>query len=272
MTLLDRYLDAARATLGEVAASQGEPLEAAARLVADSVAAGGVLHVFGAGHSQLVALDAYLRAGGLACVNPIVDPLLAPAAGHEVSRRERQQGLAATLLEGEDLRPGEVVLVVSNSGVNAVPVELAVGCRDRGLTVVALTNVDQAKATPARHPSGAKLHEVADVVVDNRCPAGDAAVPLDGPSDRGTPPGPIDRGTPPGFPGPLQPGPLRRVGPLTTVVGAAVVGALAARVAELLQQRGAGVPVLVSQNLDGGAAERNDELLRAYRGRTRLPW
>jgi uncharacterized phosphosugar-binding protein len=241
MTLLDRYFDAARATLGEVAASQGEPLEAAARLVADSVAAGGVLHVFGAGHSQLVALDAYLRAGGLACVNPIVDPLLAPAAGREVSRRERQQGLAATLLEGEDLRPGEVVLVVSNSGVNAVPVELAVGCRDRGLTVVALTNVDQAKATPARHPSGAKLHEVADVVVDNRCPAGDAAVPLDS----------------------------LRVGPLTTVVGAAVVAALAARVAELLQQRGAGVPVLVSQNLDGGAAERNDELLRAYRGRTR---
>jgi uncharacterized phosphosugar-binding protein len=255
MTLLDRYFDAARATLGEVAASQGEPLEAAARLVADSVAAGGVLHVFGAGHSQLVALDAYLRAGGLACVNPIVDPLLAPAAGREVSRRERQQGLAATLLEGEDLRQGEVVLVVSNSGVNAVPVELAVGCRDRGLTVVALTNVDQAKATPARHPSGAKLHEVADVVVDNRCPAGDAAVPLDGPSDRGTPLG--------------FPGPLRRVGPLTTVVGAAVVAALAARVAELLQQRGAGVPVLVSQNLDGGAAERNDELLRAYRGRTR---
>jgi uncharacterized phosphosugar-binding protein len=83
------------------------------------------------------------------------------------------------------------------------------------------------------------------VVVDNRCPAGDAAVPLAGPL---------------------------RVGPLSTVVGAAVVAGLAARVAELLQQRGAGVPVLVSQNLDGGAAERNDELLRAYRGRTRLPW
>jgi uncharacterized phosphosugar-binding protein len=245
MTAIDRYFDAAGAALAEVAATQGEPLEAAARLVADSVAAGGVLHLFGAGHSQLVALDAYLRAGGLACVNPIVDPALAPAAGLDVARVERTPGHAATVLQGEDLRPGEVVVVVSNSGVNPVPVEVALGCRDRGLHVVALTNVEQAKATAARHASGARLHELADVVVDNRCPAGDTAVAL------------------PGGDG---------VGPVTTVVGAAVVAALAARVAELLAERGAAAPVLVSQNLDGrDAAERNQTLLRAYRGRTRLP-
>src|SRR6266545_1327868 len=196
MTALDRYFASATATLAEVAATQGETLEAAARLVADSVADGGVLHLFGAGHSQLVALDAFLRAGGLACVNPIVDPALAPAAGLDVGRVERTPGHAATVLEGEDLRPGEVVVVVSSSGVN-------------------------------------------------RCPAGDAAVALAGGD---------------------------RVGPMTTVVGAAVVAALAARVAELLRERGATPPVLVSQNLDGrDATERNQRLLRAYRGRTRLP-
>ncbi len=136
-------------------------------------------------------------------------------------------------------------MVVSSSGVNPVPVEVALGCRDRGLQVVALTNIEQAKATAARHASGAKLHELADVVVDNRCPAGDAAVALAGGD---------------------------RVGPMTTVVGAAVVAALAARVAELLRERGATPPVLVSQNLDGrDATERNQRLLRAYRGRTRLP-
>jgi uncharacterized phosphosugar-binding protein len=245
MTAADRYFQTARDTLAEVAATQGEALEAAARLVADSVAGGGVLHLFGAGHSQLVALDGFLRAGGLACVNPIVDPALSPAAGPDVSRVERTSGHAATVLAGEDLRPGEVVVVVSNSGVNPVPVEVALGCRDRGLRVVALTNVEQAKATAARHPSGARLHDLADVVVDNRCPPGDAAVTLpDG----------------------------ERVGPTTTVVGAAVVAALAARVAELLLERGATPPVVVSQNLDGrDAAERNQRLLRAYRGRTRLP-
>jgi uncharacterized phosphosugar-binding protein len=245
MTALDRYFEAARGTLAEVAATQGDALEAAARLLADSVAGGGVLHLFGAGHSQLVTLDAFLRAGGLACVNPIVDPALAPAAGPGIAQVERTPGHAATVLQHEDLRPGEVVVVVSNSGVNPVPVEVALGCRDRGLLVVALTNVEQAKATAARHPSGAKLHELADVVLDNRCPTGDAAVALAGGD---------------------------AVGPTTTVVGAAVVAALTARVAELLLERGATPPVLVSQNLDGrDAGERNHQLLRAYRGRTRLP-
>ena len=241
--MLDRYVDAAASALGEVAATQGQALEEAARLVAASVAAGGMLHLFGAGHSQLLALDAYARAGGLACVHPILDPALSPAAGLEVARAERAEGRAAAVLEGEDLRPGEVVVVVSNSGVNAVGVEVALGCRERGLRVVALTNLEQAKATAPRHASGARLHELADVVIDNRCPPGDAAVALASGD---------------------------RVGPLTTVVGAAVVTALCARVAELLLEQGHRPPVLASQNLDGSPAIRdNAELMRPYLDRLR---
>ncbi|HZA83690.1 MAG TPA: sugar isomerase domain-containing protein [Actinomycetes bacterium] len=239
--MFDRYFEAAGHTLGEVAASQAGPLEVAARLVADCVAGGGVLHLFGSGHAQLLALDAYARAGGLACVNPILDPALSPAAGIEVALAERTVGHAAAILEAQDLRPGEVVLVASNSGVNPAPVEVALGCRDRGLAVVALTNFEQARATAPRHPSGARLHELADVVIDNRCPHGDTALELAS---------------------------GERVGPLTTVVGAAVVAALAARVAELVAERGQRPPVLVSQNLDGrAAAEANAELLRPYRER-----
>ena len=241
--MLDRYVDAASHALGEVAATQGEALEEAARQVAAEVAAGGVLHLFGAGHSQLLSLDAYVRAGGLACVNPILDPALSPATGLELAPVERTIGRAAAILEGEDLRPGEVVVIVSNSGVNAVPVEVALGCRERGLRVVALINLEQAKRTAPRHPSGARLHELADVVIDNRCPVGDAAVSLASGD---------------------------RVGPLTTVVGAAVIAALCARVAELLLEQGRRPPVLASQNLDGRpAAEDNAELLRPYLGRVR---
>jgi uncharacterized phosphosugar-binding protein len=243
--MLDRYVDAAGRVLGEVAATQGGALEVAARLVADSVAAGGVLHMFGAGHSQLLGLDAYARAGGLACVHPILDPALSPATGLELARAERAEGRGTALLEGEDLRPGEVVLIASNSGVNAAPVEVALGCRERGLLVVALTNLEQAKATAPRHSSGAKLHELADVVIDNRCPTGDAALTLASGD---------------------------RAGPLTTVVGAAVVAALCARVAELLFERGHQPLVLTSQNLDGvPAAERNAELLAPYLARMRGP-
>jgi uncharacterized phosphosugar-binding protein len=241
MRMLDRYVEAASSALGEVAGTQGQALEEAARLVAASVAAGGVLHLFGAGHSQLLALDAYARAGGLACVHPILDPALSPAAGLQVSPVERAEGRAAAILEGEDLRAGEVAVVVSNSGVNAVPVEVALGCRDRGLRVVALTNLEQAKATAPRHSSGARLHELADVVIDNRCPPGDAALEL-------------ASGT--------------RVAPLTTVVGAAVVAALCARVAELLEQQGHTPPVLASQNLDGpSVADDNAALMARYADR-----
>lgn len=241
--MLDRYADAARHALGEVAATQGGALEVAARLVARSVAAGGVLHLFGSGHSQLLALDAYARAGGLACVNPILDPALSPAAGLEMAEVERAEGRAASILEGEDLRPGEVVLVISNSGVNAVPVEVALGCRERGLLVVALTNLEQAKATAPRHPSGLRLYELADAVIDNRCPPGDAAITL-------------ASGV--------------RVGPLTTVVGAAVVAALCGRVAELLLEQGHRPPLLTSQNLDGHpAVQDNAEVMRPYLDRVR---
>jgi uncharacterized phosphosugar-binding protein len=202
-----------------------------------------MLHLFGAGHSQLLGLDAYVRAGGLACVRPILDPALSPATGLELARAERTEGLGTALLAGEDLRPGEVVLIASNSGVNAAPVEVALGCRERGLRVVALTNLEQAEATAPRHSSGARLHELADVVIDNRCPTGDAALTLASGD---------------------------RAGPLTTVVGAAVVAALCARVAELLSERGHQPLVLTSQNLDGvPAAERNAELLAPYLARMR---
>jgi uncharacterized phosphosugar-binding protein len=150
-------------------------------------------------------------------------------------------GEVAAILDGEDLRAGEVVVVVSNSGVNAVPVEVALGCRERGLRVVALTNLEQAKVTAPRHSSGARLHELADVVIDNRCPPGDAALELASGA---------------------------RVGPLTTVVGAAVVAALCARVAELLEQQGHTPPVLASQNLDGPeVADHNATLLAPYADR-----
>jgi uncharacterized phosphosugar-binding protein len=91
--MLDRYADAARHALGEVAATQGEPLEEAARLVADNVAAGGILHLSGAGHAQLLAPPAPARAGGLARVNPILDPALSPGPGLELARVERTEGL-----------------------------------------------------------------------------------------------------------------------------------------------------------------------------------
>jgi uncharacterized phosphosugar-binding protein len=237
MSNIQRYAEAACATIQRAFGEQAGQLERVAGLIADAIAAGRVLHVAGAGHSQLIALDAYIRAGGLAGVNAIADAGLSPAAGRRGSMVERLEGYAAAILDGQDLQAGDVAIVVSNSGVNAVPVELALGFSERGLVVVALTSLAHSASVPARHPSGKKLSDLADFVIDTHCPVGDAALEAGG----------------------------ARVGPLSTVVGAALVTALTARAAELLAERGTPPPVLVSQNLGHDTRDANQRLLGAAR-------
>jgi len=163
--LLDRAFDAERAALARASAQ-----------VAESFRAGGLLYVFGAGHSHLVAAEAFYRAGGPARVCPVLDP---PTMLHEGAQRsgrlERESGRAARVLDRYDVVAGrDTLLVVSNSGVNAVPVEMAEAARDRGLATVALTSRAVSAATPA---PGRRLMDVVDLVVDNHCPVGDALLP-----------------------------------------------------------------------------------------------
>lgn len=239
MTAADRYLDAAAAAVDALRA-QATEIESAAELIAASLAQGGVVHVAGSGHSQLVAHEIAARAGGLAAVQPVADPALSPAAGSAASHLERLEGYAEIVLEISDCRPGEVLVVVSNSGINAVPVELALGGRARGVTVVAVTSLLHARRTASRHPSGAHLHEVADLVLDTGAPFGDVA---------------IEVGTTP-------------LGPLSTALGMTLIHAVLCRAAELLVERGFPVPALISQNRDAGP-DINAEVVARYRDRQR---
>jgi uncharacterized phosphosugar-binding protein len=239
VTAADRYLT----TVGDALAAlreQAETIERTATLVADSLRDDGVLHVAGCGHSQLAALELAARAGGLAAVQAIADPALGPAAGQTGGRLERLHGYAAAILEGSDCRPGEVLVVVSHSGINPVPVELALEGRQRGLRVVGVTSVAHANAVPSRHADGRKLHEVAEVVLDTGAPQGDAAVALDG----------------------------ARVGPVSTTLAIVLLHAVTARAAELLLAREEPAPVLVSHNLSIGP-EVNAALVSRYRHRAR---
>lgn len=178
---LSGYGPAARALLDRIEATQGEALEKAAGYVFASLKAGGVLHVFGSGHSHAVAEEAFHRAGGLVPVNLIQEAFLTPlTAPRKSGRLERVSGIAAVLLEASGARAGEVLLVISNSGINAVPVEMALEGKGRGLTVIALTSLAHAQATPSRQASGKRLFEVADCVLDNCGEVGDAAVAYPG--------------------------------------------------------------------------------------------
>ena len=177
------YPAIAHAAIDRLVADELPAIEAAAALIAERMMAGGILHVFGTGHARIPMHEMAGRAGGLMPINlvrisdlaffgdrsaeEVADPLL-----------ERDPALAAPLLELTDVRGGDVVLIASNSGINGVVVEFARLVRDRGVPIIAITSVSHSSSVVSRHPSGDRLMELADVVIDNGAPAGDAALDL----------------------------------------------------------------------------------------------
>jgi uncharacterized phosphosugar-binding protein len=240
----EMYLAEAGRALERLSQHQGLSIAAAAAAIANALEAEGVLHVFGCGHSHLLAEEAFFRAGGLAAVNPILDPRLMFLEGALASTHaEREPGYAARVLEREDVRAVDAAIVASNSGRNAVPIEMALELRARGVTVIAITSLAHSQAVAARHASGRRLFEIADIVVDTGIAAGDAAITL--------------------------PGSALKMGPLSTVVGAALVHAIVIEAAALLLQRGHEPPVLPSANLDTTSQEDLEGVLSRYAGRIR---
>lgn len=244
MTAVDEYFAAAARVLQRIAHEQREAIRAAGYTIAGALARGGVLHVFGAGHSHLLAEEAFFRAGGLAAVNPILDARLAFQHGvMESTRAERRSGYAREILAREDVRQTDAAIVVSNSGRNAVPVEMALELRARGVPVIALTSVAHSRSAAPAHVAAQRLFEIADVTIDTCVPVGDAAVDV--------------------------PGAPERMGPLSTIAGAAIIHAIAIEAAAELSARGVQVPVLPSANMPGTTEQQLREAFAPYRERIR---
>ncbi|HZX61090.1 MAG TPA: SIS domain-containing protein [Candidatus Methylomirabilis sp.] len=238
------YTAAVLTLLTRIEETQREAIEQAVAAIFGSLKRGGILHVFGTGHSLTVAQEAFHRAGGLVPVNLIQDAVLSALTPPAVSGKlERLPGVAAILLDRHDLRQGEVLIVVSNSGINAVPLEMALGAKQRGLVVIALTSLAHSRAVPARHPSGKRLFEIADLCLDNCGEEGDAAV---------------------GYP--RWEG---KVGATSVVAGAFLMNRLVCGVVERYLAEGLTPPIYMSANLPGGD-EHNRRLEEQYRGRIRL--
>jgi len=225
------FFDECNLILERIQRTQLAAIRQAASAVADAVSNDGLLFTLGTGHSYSLAMEAFARAGGLLPVQQIVCSNLSMVDGSARSgRTERLEGYAACILDDYDMRAGDVMLVVSNSGRNAVPIEAAMIARDRGLTVIALTNLTHSRAVASRHSSQQRLCDVADIVLDNCGMPGDAVV---------------------SFPQLAQ-----RVAATSTVAGAMLVQSLVAEAVSILIARGITPPILVSANVDSPLREK----------------
>ena len=165
--------------MNQIVAHETNAIGSAAQLCANTIARGGVIHVFGSGHSSHQAAETFYRAGGLACVDAILEPLLSVDAGSRLSTwTARQPGLARLILERYDLQAGEPMIIFSVSGVNSVPVEVAAESRSRGLPVIAITSRTYCRAIAEERSIARTLITEADLVIDNHVPIGDAVVPI----------------------------------------------------------------------------------------------
>lgn len=218
--------------------ANGTAIAAAADAVERTARADGLVYIFGTGHSHTLAEEAHYRAGGLALTVPI---LAATTMVHEGAVAgtvfERIPGIVAPIFARYPIGPDDVLFVVSNSGVNAAPVEAAEIGKARGATVVAITSETYSKEAAKGRK---RLAEVADIVLDNGAPAGDAIASV--------------------------PGSPLKVGPVSTSIGAALMNAVLAEAAARLQASGVPAPIYLSANMPG-AAEVNEGLVQRYRKR-----
>jgi uncharacterized phosphosugar-binding protein len=240
------FAEYALTALADVAKNAADPIAAAADLIADAVRADGVVHAFGTGHSQAVALEIAGRAGGLIPTNRIrlTDLVVVGGADPGVltdQMLERKPGLALRLYELSAARPGDVFVIASNSGVNAVISEMAAVVKDAGHPLIAITSLAHtARVTPS-DPGGKRLADFADVVLDNGAPYGDAVLPL--------------------------PGGGAACG-VSSLSASLLVQMTVAEVVRRLVDAGVQPPVYVSNNVPGGF-ERNREIEQHYDGRIR---
>ena len=220
--------------LSQLSGSHAVPIQAAAGTFAEHILRGNLIHVFGAGHSHMLAEEVFFRAGGLLSFNPLLDPALMLQSAIAAGELERVVDYAPILLGKYPIANTDAILVISYSGINPVPVEVARICKSRGMKVVALTSVSASRGSPARHPSGQRLCDVADIVLDNTGPVGDASLEVQG----------------------LE----TAVCGLSTIVGATILQSVVYETVRRLHAAGYAPPVLRSLNTHADASVNHDAL------------
>jgi uncharacterized phosphosugar-binding protein len=196
-----------------------------------------LVHTFGTGHSHMIGLELFVRAGGLANVNAMLDSTVMTNEGARRSAEiERIPGIAKIIWDQHKIHPDDLFIIISNSGRNAMPLEMAMLARKHGNKIIVITSHEQTEKYPSRHPSGKKLRDLADLVLDNKVPTGDGLMRIAG----------------------------NLTGPVSSVSGIMLVNIVATEGMKLAAAAGVKLPVYFSQNIDGFS---NEELYALYEDR-----
>jgi len=239
---MDRYYTTLLDQLDQIRQTQWEKISLAAEWLTQSLAKEGWLYAFGTGHSHALAEEIFYRAGNPARATPMLDSrLMLHEKAIEATYNEREHGYGTKLLHTYPVSSGDILIVASNSGRNAVPIDVALEGRRSGMRVVAITNLAHSRAWPSRHESGKTLAEVAELTIDNCGVNGDASLELEGlPS---------------------------KIGPTSTATGALIVNAIIVQALENAVGANIAPEIYVSSNSNGDA--HNEILLEKYRSRIR---
>ena len=229
---MSEYLDRITGLLAQIEMDEADVMARASDAVADVICRDGVVHVFGCGHSHLPALDTFYRAGGLACVSPVLDEdLMLHDGAAKSSRMEKMSGIAAEVFRRHDIKPDDVMVVISASGKNAAPVEMLRAAKAAGVPTVAISS-------SAYRAHGAVLLDEADIPIDCKVPHGDAV---------------IDVGD-------------MKMGGLSTYASLFILNSVLIEGAKKALARGVEPPIYISGNVEGGTA-KNIALEERYFGR-----
>ena len=239
MNASTRYYRRVTEIMAEVFDKEAAPMEEAALAIADANRTGHSVFAFGCNHAGLITLELFYRTGGMVTVNPVRAPgmMLELSPPTMTSEMERMPGYGRIIFSNMKAKEGDVLIIHSVSGRNAVSIDMAEAAREAGLTVIVVTNMNTTTAVTSRHPSGKKLYEFASILIDNHGDLGDASVELEG------------------FP--------QKISSTSTVVGAAILNAVTARACELLLESGITPPVFMSGNIDGGD-EHNKKVMAEH--------
>jgi uncharacterized phosphosugar-binding protein len=238
----EKYFQRAGTIYKEIRATQMTAIRQAATFAADSIARGGLVHLFGSGHSVIPALDVFPRYGSFAGFHPLLDArlmwtqVLGSGGVRELLRLERTEGYVKEFLSNFHFEPMDTLIVYSHGGLNAAPVEVALYGRSLGMKVVAVTSGENARRAQATHSSGKKLADLGDVVIDNCCPPEDALVEVGGVP----------------------------VAASSTLAVVAISMALVAETAARLAERGIKFRAFVSPNVPGVGSENNRQVFDDY--------